>query len=148
MATTSNDYQSNVRWFLEKPWKGNSPTGAVRAQLNTLQASLVRLFEDCVASKDQDLVTLSTRLMAEYQKAFQEESPNSILALTQTLDRIHEALHRDAEQRGPLPPLAASLRHAVVQLIDLAMTQRDEQLGSQVLELARKLVPEQTNITA
>lgn len=147
MVTTSNDYQSNVRWFLEKPWKGNSPTGSVRAQLNTLQASLMRLFEDCVASKDQDLMKLSSHLFAEYQQAFQEGSPNSILALTKTLDRIHGVLYRDGELPGQWAAISASLKHAVVQLIELATTQRDEQLGSQVLDLARKLVPEHIDPT-
>jgi hypothetical protein len=137
VAAQSSDYQSNIRWFLGR---GNAPTGSVRAQLNSLQASLVHLFQDAASTKDDDLGRLGTSLLTEYHKAFQSESPSSIQSIANTLEEMYGVLSKK-DKAVSLVPVTDSLKHAVLQLIDLAVEERDERLGRQVLELARRLSP-------
>ena len=140
MPSQPGDYRSNVRWFLEKPWHGNSPSGSVRAQLGSLQASLMRLYEDSVASQNDELKRLGRSLLAEYQTAFQDDSSVPLFSLATTLEQMQIAVFRE-DRPEQFELVVASLKQAVLQLIDFAVARRDEQLGNQVLELARKLVP-------
>lgn len=147
MASAQNDYKSSVRWFLEKPWRGNTPTGPVRAQLSSLQASLVRLFQDCVASKDEELVKLAGQLLVQYNAVFQEEASKSMIEFADSLSDIQKILNK-FEPTDWLPAVRASLKHAVVQLIDLAITRQDEVLARKLLDFVRELAPRVAEVPA
>lgn len=136
----NREYQSSVRWFLEKPWRGNAPTGPVRAQLSSLQAALVQLFNDFAASNNPQLTLLGVQLSSQYIAVFQEESSKSMLGFAEILSQA-PVIIRNATSPDLLAPVTQSLKRTLVQLIDLAMTRQDEELAQKVLDIVNELKP-------